>query len=616
VDRSASATALDMVGLGPLMALTSGSADVGIGLVDGPVSLDHPDLVEARIRVVAAVDLACPPSSTGACAHGTFVAGILVGRRGSPAPSISPGCTLIVRPIFFDAADGRITPSASSADLAEAVVDCVDAGARIVNLSVATEQPTTRVEERLRRALDHAVGRGVIVVAAAGNQGTLGGSDIIRHAGVVPVVSFDRHARPMLESNVGASIGRRGVGAPGDSIVSLGTQGAPVIRAGTSVATAFVTGTIALLWSLFPEATAGDVRRALAEGPRRTSVIPPLLSATAARVALGRRSESLPRRPDDPYFPRVSEGIPPQGTSLVGVTDVDDAPTRTAPVPASPVAAATQQVALPVRSPGPVFPEMPTFVYALGRIDARYPTLAVEKEFAQAIGNYDSAGRTDREVVRDVIQERHNRYLARSLCWVLTVEGLETYILVPRDPADLDLLIDSYRTEPRPDDLDVVIGTRHGIAPQDMCNGLAVPVVGFTQIYSFDRTSLIESIPVPDDTSENDAGRFRTIAGGLFDDLNQLADNAGATDEHRALNYLTVRYPRIYTVAAEQLQDNFSFTGVQVFHSPLSGPRTIVDVVFSFTHRQTDVVEKRFVRVDVTEEFPFLHGGIARYFER
>jgi hypothetical protein len=102
----------------------------------------------------------------------------------------------------------------------------------------------------------------------------------------------------------------------------------------------------------------------------------------------------------------------------------------------------------------------------------------------------------------------------------------------------------------------------------------------------------------------------------LFNDLSQLSDNAGATDEHRALNYLTVRYPRIYTTATEQLENNSSFTGVQVFPSSLSGPRTLVDVVFSYTHRQTDVVDKRFVRVDVTEEFPFLQTGIGRYFER
>ena len=44
--------------------------------------------------------------------------------------------------------------------------------------------------------------------------------------------------------------------------------------------------------------------------------------------------------------------------------------------------------------------------------------------------------------------------------------------------------------------------------------------------------------------------------------------------------------------------------------------RNVVDVVFSFTHRETDVTEKYFVRVDVTEEFPFLVSKLAPYFER
>jgi len=47
-------------------------------------------------------------------------------------------------------------------------------------------------------------------------------------------------------------------------------------------------------------------------------------------------------------------------------------------------------------------------------------------------------------------------------------------------------------------------------------------------------------------------------------------------------------------------------TAVAVYPSSLSGVRKIVDVVFDFTHRETDVTEKFFVRVDVTEEFPFM----------
>jgi hypothetical protein len=48
----------------------------------------------------------------------------------------------------------------------------------------------------------------------------------------------------------------------------------------------------------------------------------------------------------------------------------------------------------------------------------------------------------------------------------------------------------------------------------------------------------------------------------------------------------------------------------------LSGVRNIVEVIFSFTNRATDVVEKQFLRVDVTEEFPFLVTKLSPYYDR
>jgi PatG C-terminal len=50
--------------------------------------------------------------------------------------------------------------------------------------------------------------------------------------------------------------------------------------------------------------------------------------------------------------------------------------------------------------------------------------------------------------------------------------------------------------------------------------------------------------------------------------------------------------------------------------SSLSGVRNIVDVIFSYTNRATDVTEKFFVRVDVTEEFPFLVTKLSPYYDR
>jgi hypothetical protein len=75
-----------------------------------------------------------------------------------------------------------------------------------------------------------------------------------------------------------------------------------------------------------------------------------------------------------------------------------------------------------------------------------------------------------------------------------------------------------------------------------------------------------------------------------------------------------VRYPAIYHQTTESYGRNFSFTAVDVRPSRLSGTRKVVDVIFTYTNRQTDVSEKYFVRVDVTELFPFLVTKLQPYF--
>jgi subtilisin family serine protease len=197
---------LNLVGLPPLMARTSGRPEIAIGLIDGPVRLDHPDLAAENIlEIPGAVSAACADASDAACAHGTFIAGILVARRTSVAAAICPGCSLLVRPIFSEApADGEQMPSASAAELADAIIDVVNAGARVINLSVALEGPSPKGGPRLHEALDFALRRGVVVVAAAGNQGAVGSSVITRHPWVVPVIAYDLRGWPMSLSNLGA----------------------------------------------------------------------------------------------------------------------------------------------------------------------------------------------------------------------------------------------------------------------------------------------------------------------------------------------------------------------------------------------------------------------------
>jgi subtilisin family serine protease len=98
------------------------------------------------------------------------------------------------------------------------------------------------------------------------------------------VVGCDLQGRPTAESNLGRSIGRHGLAAPAENITSLGTGGKPGTFGGTSAAAPFVTGTIALLWSAFPGASAARIKLAVTQAGRRSrrTIAPPVLDAWGA----------------------------------------------------------------------------------------------------------------------------------------------------------------------------------------------------------------------------------------------------------------------------------------------------------------------------------------------
>jgi len=105
---------------------------------------------------------------------------------------------------------------------------------------------------------------------------------------VIAVIGCDLEGRPTTESNLGSSIGRWGLAAPGENITSLGTDGKPQTSGGTSAAAPFVTGAIALLWSEFPGASAARIKQAVTQAGRRSrrTIAPPVLDAWGAYEAM------------------------------------------------------------------------------------------------------------------------------------------------------------------------------------------------------------------------------------------------------------------------------------------------------------------------------------------
>ena len=245
----------------------------------------------------------------------------------------------------------------------------------------------------------------------------------------------------------------------------------------------------------------------------------------------------------------------------------------------------------------------------------RFPSPSIEKEFAQSVaaGREATTNLTDQTVLYNAL--KGYRHLANEVCWVFTVESVEAYILVPREPAVLDEFVEAVKPSQRGIDTDVIIGTRGPMAPTEMCNGLIVPIVVVDHVYSFDKPELIKAIKRPKELKMADE-QFRPAAGELFERIQQMGDNVGGTDEHRAVNYLAVRYPQIYTHTADMFAREFSLSALDVRPSRLSGNRKLVNVVFSYTNRNTDVVEQYYVRVDVTEKYPYLDKKLSPFYER
>ncbi len=181
-------------------------------------------------------------------------------------------------------------PSASHGELAAAMLECIEHGARILNVSAALTEARAREQGELAQVLDLAARRGVLVVVAAGNQRVIGGSTLTRHGWVLPVVAYARSGRPAEGATLGGSIGRRGLGAPGEEVTSLAPGGGRVQLGGSSAAAPFVTGAAALIWSELPGVSGPELRLALMTGVgrRRRSVVPPLLDAWSAYRAIGK----------------------------------------------------------------------------------------------------------------------------------------------------------------------------------------------------------------------------------------------------------------------------------------------------------------------------------------
>jgi len=222
---------------------------VKVAVLDTGINLNHPDLASKVILQKSFVSTTVEDGN----GHGTHVAGILAADTNNSAgvAGTCPECQLIIGKVLDDSGDG--TTSNATAGITWAA----DNGAKVINMSLGTTD--TQTASLYAQAVNYAMSKGAVVIAAAGNDGNSLLNYPAATAGVISVAATTNQDQKASYSNFGSYVE---IAAPGDNILSTGpthafqlqpfgysTSSPYMYLSGTSMATPYVSGVAALVAS-------------------------------------------------------------------------------------------------------------------------------------------------------------------------------------------------------------------------------------------------------------------------------------------------------------------------------------------------------------------------------
>ena len=636
--------------LAALQEESLGDSDVCVAILDGPVDLSHPCFDGANLTKLPSLVSGVPDRSS-ASQHGTHIASIIFGQRGSAVEGIAPNCRGLLVPVFANGRDGK-TASCSQVDLARAITQAVEHGANVINISGGQLAASAESDQLLANAIHLCQDNNVLIVAAAGNDGCECLHLPAALDSVLAVGAMDAKGIPIRSSNWGEPYQKQGILAIGENVFGATVGGGTVARTGTSFATPLVSGVVAVLLSI-------QHQRGQKHNPQvvRDAIISSALPCNqtedldSRRCLVGtlniagaytltteeKRLDFVDCRMLSMVNSNENEGSSEQAQSiaLINSSPVEQtlpkvigtqAAEAIKPLEVNMLALGNGMTPL-VNSSG--FTEAcgcagggpKQLVYALGELSYDFGSQARLDSFIQSIfpGN-PTRGIPEDDLFKFLVNP-DNSYYAQSLIWTIQLDATPIYAIVPTGPFAnvaynrmLGLLSDRA--------IDRVSMPGYLGGSIRLMSGQVVPAIipEIRGIYGWSvdellRAVLEDSLPENNETSKIDLkSRIREALDRIYYDFRNL----GITPQERALNYAATNAYQLSIAISKEKQNDQVLDTIDIVKSPVCrADSDCYDVKLRFFDPENSQRAKRVHRftIDVSDVIPVTIGRIRSWSE-
>ncbi|WP_047042611.1 hypothetical protein [Vibrio mexicanus] len=244
--------------------------------------------------------------------------------------------------------------------------------------------------------------------------------------------------------------------------------------------------------------------------------------------------------------------------------------------------------------------DAPSYIYALGRVQAQFPSKSIENLYKEVVFQKFGPAAASKSQF-DVLSLPEHRFLARKMCWTLTIDGHDCYVLNAKTPALLDAFIAALESKSN-QQFDYVIAHLGSYATDNQCNGRSLQIAHVHQVQSFTAEDYCQ---VLSQQTEIELSKIKP----LFNSMLKFCRNSGSTPAQRALNYVSLKCTSLYkTFTAPMLaqnKDGIEFEQIEAQVADGSHNREVICLIFSYLNPESKRVDKQHINIDVTELYPF-----------